>query len=285
MPTHTILGYRDNKGVLVNKNNNLKYIAATHYVLGIEYKPNALTRLNIEGFFKQYNSYPVSINDSIPLSTSSFEGYSVGDEPIKSIGRGRAYGGEISYTVSQFHNTLINTSYTLLFSEFNKMDNNLKPVSGQYIRSSWDVRHIINITAIHNFNKNWDLGFKWNFTGGSPYTPYDYSTSSLIDAWDARQRPYYDYSRLNTMQFNSFHQLSMRVDKTWFFNKWTMGIYFDIQNIYNSKTDSQDVWIPEVDSNKVPVVDPNDPNRYKLKSIKGSSGGTVLPTLGIIISF
>ena len=30
-----------------------------------------------------------------------------------------------------------------------------------------------------------------------------------------------------------FHQLDMRIDKTWTFNRWKLGLYLDIQNLYN----------------------------------------------------
>ena len=30
-----------------------------------------------------------------------------------------------------------------------------------------------------------------------------------------------------------FHQLDLRIDKTWVFNRWKLGLYLDIQNLYN----------------------------------------------------
>jgi hypothetical protein len=30
-----------------------------------------------------------------------------------------------------------------------------------------------------------------------------------------------------------FQQLDLRIDKTWTFNRWKLGLYLDIQNLYN----------------------------------------------------
>src|SRR5690606_12887672 len=35
LPPYTVLGYRDNNGVLVNKENNVTYIQSDHYVAGL----------------------------------------------------------------------------------------------------------------------------------------------------------------------------------------------------------------------------------------------------------
>lgn len=284
LPSYTALGYRDKQGVEVNKDNGVKYIGTAHFVAGFHYTPSSTSKLTIEGFYKKYTDYPVSLIDSLPLTTSNFEDYTIGNVPLKSVAKGRAYGTEISYRNSDLKNTVINMSYTLLYSEFQKPGKDLKPTS-KYQSSGWDVRHIVNIMAIHKFNRNWDLGLKWRMTGGSPYTPYDIDMTSRIEAWDARKRPYIDYSQYNSYRFRPFHQLDIRVDKTFFFNKWTFGIYFDVQNVYNYKTDGQDIIMPYIDNNGDYVKDPNKPGHYKMKSVKNNIGGTVLPTLGIIIEF
>jgi hypothetical protein len=60
-------------------------------------------------------------------------------------------------------------------------------------------------------------------------------------------------------------------------------LYVDIQNVLNSKAYQPPILIRETNDG-VPVTDPSDPTRYKLKYISGTSG-TVLPTVGIIVEF
>ena len=57
-PAYTTMGYRNNDGELVNKQNGLTYISADHIVGGLELRPNDHSRITLEGFFKTYDKYP-----------------------------------------------------------------------------------------------------------------------------------------------------------------------------------------------------------------------------------
>lgn len=75
------------------------------------------------------------------------------------------------------------------------------------------------------------MGAKLSAIGGSPYTPYDVEKSSLVQAWDVTGRPYYDYERFNSERLGAFAQLDVRVDKNFYFPKWSLGMYVDLQNV------------------------------------------------------
>lgn len=281
-PPYTTLGYRDSLGTAVNKETGLRYMGADHFIAGVEYSPQGTSRLALEGFYKRYFHYPVSLIDSLPLSTSDLADYTIGDVPARSTGRGQAYGIELSYRNTDLYNTVVNFSYTFFRARFNRPDGMLAP-SRLFIASDRDVRHILNVSAIHKFGRNWTLGAKWYFMGGFPYSPWDAELSSRIDAWDARRRPYADYALYNTRRLRPYHQLDARVDKVWYFSKWRLGFYFDIQNLYNYKARGQDILMPETDASGQYVPDPSRPGHYKMRSVGKEIGGTVLPTLGITI--
>jgi hypothetical protein len=169
-------------------------------------------------------------------------------------------------------------SYTMVRSEF-------KAIDGSYTPTSWDNRHILNITAQRSFARDWDAGFRWRFVGGAPYTPYDLEKSSLITAWDSRNMAYPDFSRYNTGRLGSFHQLDIRIDKQYFLNRWSLLLYLDIQNVYNFKSDEPDRLSLARDNNNRPLIDPDDNLRYKMQVIRSDGQGTVLPTVGIIVEF
>jgi len=283
-PSYTTLGFSNAAGDLVNKSNGLKYIRSDHFVFGAEWLPNESSRLSVEGFLKLYNNYPVSLIDSVSIASKGAGYGTFGDEPVKSVGKGRAYGAEFLYRNKNLlgFNTLI--SYTLVRSESAKMDENLNPTSG-FIPTSWDNEHLISITATRTFKRGWDVGFKWRFVGGAPYTPYDLQTSALIDVWNTRNQAVLDYGKFNTLRLNGFHQLDVRVDKMYYFNNWTLNLYVDVQNIYNFKGEEADNYVTEVDINGNPTVNPDDPTRYLLKKLKNDGSGTILPTIGIIVEF
>jgi hypothetical protein len=277
LPPYTAMGYTNSIGQYVNKYNDLKYITANHIVAGVELLPSENIQVTLEGFYKKYSDYPFSLRDSVPLSSKSADYGIFGDEALISISEGRAYGLELLGRLKEFKGLNLVLSYTFVRSEF-------KNFSGKYIPTAWDNRHLFNLTATKKFNKNWDLGLKWRFVGGAPYTPYDFGKSSLKAAWDLQGQGYPDYPNYNSLRLRAFHQLDLRVDKNFFFKGWSLMLYTDVQNVYNHKADQPAILVRSTDSNGVPVTDPLDPSRYSLKYISGTSG-TVLPTIGIIVEF
>ncbi len=277
LPPYTALGYADNSGLLVNKSNNLKYIRADHLVAGIEYIPIENIQISIEGFHKHYTDYPFSVRDSVPISSKGADYGIFGNEELKSFSQGQAYGVEFLGRVKDFMGLNLVFAYTFVRSEF-------KNYYGIYIPTAWDNRHLFSLTGTRKFNKNWDVGLKFRYVGGAPYTPYDVEKSSLKEAWDLQGQGYLDYTKFNSLRLKGFNQLDIRVDKRYFYKNWSLMLYVDIQNVLNSKAAQPPILIREIDSNGVPITNPSDPSRYILKYISGTSG-TVLPTVGVIVEF
>ena len=100
---YTTLGFADAGGVLVNKRNKTGYIGADHYVLGVEYRPGTTTRITLEGFYKTYDHYPVSLTDSVALANKGTDYVAVGDEAVRPVGEGRAYGLELMLRTQEFY--------------------------------------------------------------------------------------------------------------------------------------------------------------------------------------
>ncbi len=289
MPPYTSLGFRDTTGTLVNKENRLKYLWNDQVVFGLEYLPAENQKITLEGFYKWYHDYPFSLSDSVSISSKGANFGTYGDEELISLADGRAYGMELFYRNRNLWDFDLNLilSYTLVWSETEEYDNNPDP-TGDYIPTAWDNRHILNITAIKNFKRNWQIGLKWRFVGGAPYTPFDREFSSLRPVWDVRQIGVFDFNRFNGERLDAFHQLDTRVDKEYFFDKWTLNLYLDIQNVYNFELKNAPDLILNEDENGNPVIlnpeAPYNQQRYDLKTIRTTSG-TVIPTVGIIVEF
>jgi len=273
LPSYTSLGYKEND-VFVNKANNLKYISVDHYIAGVEFKPVNNIQLSTEGFLKNYSRYPFSVLDQISLANKGADFGTVGDEKVTSTSNGRAYGAEFQARISSTKGYNMNLSYTLVRSEF-------EDASNTYIVSSWDSKSILSVTGSAALKRGWQVGGRFRFVGGVPYTPYNMDRSSLIEAWDLRGAPYLDYTKINTLRFSSFNQLDVRVDKAYYLKKMTLKFYIDIQNLYNFKSQSQDFLVREEDANGNFLTTDNG-TRYVLRSVPNSEG-TVLPTIGIQI--
>ncbi len=275
LPAYTIMGFRNNDGVLVNRKNGLTYISADHIVGGFEWLPERNSILTIEGFYKHYDNYPFSVNDTVALGSQSADFGVVGNEPVTPTAEGRAYGTEVYYRNQDLLNWNVILSYTLVRSEFTDYRQ-------EYVSSAWDNRHIVNLTGLRRLPRNWEIGFKWRYTGGAPFTPYDLGKSSRVEAWDVNRRGYLDYSRFNTERLSGFHQLDVRVDKQFFLSNFSLMLYLDVQNVYNFQSDQRPNLIREEDA--PPFVDEDGVERYRLRELKNDIG-SILPSIGIIFVF
>lgn len=273
LPPYTAMGYQQNS-VLVNK-HNLKYISVDHFIGGVEFKPATAMQFSLEGFLKNYRNYPFSVNDQISLANKGADYGVIGDEAVTSTSKGRAYGAEFQARVSSAKYSM-NLSYTLVRSEF-------QDGGGRYLVSAWDSKHILSMTGTAALKRNWQVGGRFRFVGGLPYTPWDLDRSSLVTAWNLQGGPYLDNSKLNANRFGVFHQLDIRVDKSYYLKKTTLKFYIDIQNFYNYQSQSQDLVLREQDASGNFVTTDNGA-RYVLRTVKNTSG-TVLPTIGVQVEF
>ncbi len=274
LPAYTVLGFSDTNGELLNQDRT-KYIQSDHLVGGVEFQPDLKTKITVEGFLKQYDNYPFSLRDSISLANLGADFGVVGNEETSSIGKGRSYGVEFLIQRRSTNGIYGIMAYTWVRSEFEDKD-------GEQIASAWDSRHIFTFTGGKKFKGNWELGLRWRYVGGLPFTPYDVPASSLQANWDVNGRGILDYDQLNSQRLADFQQLDVRVDKIWYFEKWTLNLYLDIQNLYNFQSEEPDILNMESDANGDFITDPNDPTRYVPYFINNTSG-TVLPTIGVII--
>ena len=277
LPAYTVMGYRNNNNELINKTNNLTYINNNHLVLGLETNPGNFSKLTIESFYKKYNNYPFLIGDSISLANLGGDFGVIGNEPVSSTSEGRSYG--IEFLAQKKLNKLFYgiIAYTWVRSEFKDMNDN-------YVASAWDSRHIISMTGGIKLKKNWEIGARFRYSGGAPFTPYDYENSSLKSIWNTNAFGVFDYNNLNSQRLKPNHGLDLRIDKKWYWKKVTLNLYIDIQNLYNFETETPSSLIAIRDENNNIIEDPNDPNRYQLKYLSNVSG-TVLTSIGLQFEF
>ncbi len=275
LPSYTSLGFKE-EGVLVNKLNDLKYISVDHLIGGLEYRPKQAIQFSAEAFWKGYSHYPFSVKDQISIANKGADFGVIGDEEVTSTSDGRAYGAELQTRINTGDGFILNLSYTLVRSEFG--DEN-----GTYIPSSWDSKHLLTLTTTRDLKRNWRLGIRWRFVGGLPYTPWDMEKSSLVEAWNLKGGPYLDYSKLNTLRFDPFHQLDLRIDKSYYWDKWTAKFYIDIQNLYNFQAEQDDIIVRAEDATGN-FIRNDEGSSYVLNEIESTSG-TVLPTIGVIVQF
>lgn len=273
-PAYTTMGYRDGAGNFVNRNEQLKHIISSQAIAGVEFRPNDRLRFNLESFYKQYQNYPLSVANGMSIAGKGTEYGQIGDEEIVSTGKGHAYGMEFSGRLINTNKVNAAFTYTLFWSEFTDR-------IGIYRPSNWDTRHMLNLTGSYRLPHNWNVSMRWRLVGGAPYSPIDMDLSTSKAAWSVTNQAYIDYVHYNTLRLSSSHQLDARIDKEFYFQKWMLNFYLDIQNVYNFQSGNPPIYTNK-DINGVVQDNPNDPQRHILREIATDSG-TLLPTIGIMV--
>ncbi len=274
-PAYTTMGFKNSAGEFVNKNENLKYVTSNQAIVGFEYRPAEKMRVTLEGFYKQYAQYPLSVSEGVSIASKGATYGQIGDEEIISTGKGRAYGFEILYKIMEWKNLNVTSTYTFFRSEFTDKNDVYRP-------SSWDTKHLLNLISSYKLPRNWNVAMRWRFVGGAPYSPIDMELSKNRVAWGITNQPYLDYENFNSERLPAAHQLDLRIDKEFYFKKWVLNFYTDVQNVYNFKTQGVPIYTNR-DENGAVLDDPNgNPALQNIREIE-TFGGNILPTIGLII--
>jgi hypothetical protein len=93
----------------------------------------------------------------------------------------------------------------------------------------WDQTHIFTAVTSVKLPRNWEVGGRWRYVSGSPYTGV--ATAVWNGDNDTWQRV--PSTCVNCERLPAFHQLDVRVDKTWAFDGFLLVAYLDLQNAYN----------------------------------------------------
>ncbi len=192
---------------------------AIHYTLGLEQGIYRGLMLEVTGFYKQLYDL-VTVDDNLVL-----RGGQVVSERVANQGIGRIYGGEILLRQSLSKWFFGWVSYTLMRSERKDC------ATCDWRLFDFDQTHIL-IIALHAYlPRGFEVGARFRYVSGFPYTPnyggwYDADTDVYSPA----------AGRVNTARLGAFHQLDLRIDKTFLFKRWLFKIYLDLQNVYDHQS-------------------------------------------------
>ena len=219
--------------------------------------------------------------DGISLSNLGADFNVLGNEAVITNGRGKTYGVEFfvqKKLTDRFFGILSCTYYRSLYSG---ADNKL-------ISSSWDNRHLLSITGGYKFPRNWELGLKFRYQGGAPYTPFDETASRLN--YLSQGKGTLNYNQLNTQRLNGFNSSDIRIDKKWNFKKFTFDLFLDVTNWYLAKNPAipEYTWTRTADNSAFKTTDGQTikadgsnaiPTRVK------NDDANIRPNIGVIIEF
>jgi len=274
LPSYTFLGFKDSTGRLSNTNTG--FISNRHLVFGVEFNTLRNSRFTLEGFYKQYPNYPLVrvLGDTVPLADLGNTYIVTGNYQVAGQNPGSSFGVEFLAQQRLSHGFYGILALTVFKSEF-------EDKNGYYRPSAWDSRYILTMTGGKILPKNWQLGAKLRVTGGSPFTPYNVSASSLKSNYAIYPGGIPDYRQLNSLRLRGFYQADIRIDKKYLLRKFDLRFYVDIQDVTGFRYDMPPVLVPELNAAGNIQDLPGDPSRIKMKLI-GNPGGNITPTIGII---
>ena len=177
---------------------------AVHYSLGVEREFNDTVELSVEGFYKELDSLVVA--------------------RAGNAGRGRAFGVETLLRWKPRGRFFGWLAYTLMRSE-------RQDLPGQPWRETpFDQTHILTVLGSYQLGSGWEVGGRFRLVSGNLITPQQYG---FYDANAGVYLPMLSYPPY-TERLPLFHQLDIRVDKTWRLGqRGNIHIYLDVINAYN----------------------------------------------------
>ncbi len=176
---------------------------ATHYGLGAEQELTRNVEVSVEGFYKQLDNLVVA------GSGNSGVGRVAGVETLLRYKPDSRFFGFLAYTLS-------------------RSTRRPTPESPEYL-FQYDQTHILTALGSYRLGRGWEFGARYRLISGSMTTPQSYGFYDLNVGSYLALASYPPNSVRNPM----FHQLDLRIDKTWTYSWGKIGAYLDVLNVYN----------------------------------------------------
>lgn len=220
-----------------------------HLIIGAEIDITRDLNLNVEGYYKFFEQLSnINRNKIYDNTTDNFnEPEALRTDYI--IEQGDAYGIDFVLNYNKK-----NLSLWAVYSHgyVNRDDGD------QVYRTHFDRRHNVNFMGSYKFGKqkNWEVGARWNYGSGFPFTPVQgyYEMLVLNNSIDpnvasSNGKPETIYGELNSFQLADYHRFDLSIKKKFDFDKkGLLSIAFTITNVY----DRQNIfYVDTYDNEKV----------------------------------
>jgi len=189
-------------------NPALDHIRAEHSVLGISQIVNEDWNWKTEAYYKKLSNLVISDPLLNYINAAS----------------GRAYGVEL--LIRKEATDRLSGWFVLNLAKSQRRND----VTGESFRFQYDQP--VNTTLVGNYKLSdlWELGLKWNYHSGTPYTPIVGTKGTYSDG-----RPMPVYAGVNSDSLPTYHRLDLRVDRSFKFDQWKLNAYFELNDVYQRK--------------------------------------------------
>ena len=193
-------------------NPDLTTSQASHYVLEFTRQVSEGTEFKFAGYYKNLANLVTNDDDVIYLNQGV--GFAQGTEVFLRHRAGDRFLGWGSYT----------------YGLSKRRDRPGEP----YRYYSFDQTHVATLAATYRLTPTWEIGVKWQYRTGNPYTPVEGAT---LDTDPRNGESIYipEYAETNSARLPPYHRLDMKLSKAFRFNRWEMSLFLELLNAYNRK--------------------------------------------------
>lgn len=185
-----------------------------HYSVGVEQEVTKHLEVSVEAFYKDLRRLVAPGADPEgPRYTNLGTGDVKGLETLIKYKADKRFFGWVAYTLSKS----VRRDYP----------------GGREYNIQYDQTHNLTVLGNYRLGRGWEFGARFRLVSGNMYTPLIRPPSlPAVYAADAGSYVWLQ-GQANSRRLPLFHQVDIRVDKSWQFRDWRLGAYLDIYNAYN----------------------------------------------------
>ena len=193
-------------------NPELSNSQASHYVLEYTREISETTEVKVAGYYK--NLVDLATNDDEARYLNQGVGFAQGTEVFIRHQAGNRFlsWGSYAYGLSK------------------RRDSPGEP----YRLYSFDQTHVATFAATYSPTSTWEIGAKWQYRTGNPYTPV-LGADLKIDPRNGESIYVPIYAETNSARFPAYHRLDAKISKAFRFDNWQMSVFLELLNVYNRK--------------------------------------------------
>ncbi len=216
-------------------NPDLLSVTTYHYVIELERQLSQTNLAKLAVYYKQLDGLVTSDPENIYLNQG--EGFAKGMEIFLRRKDAERFFGWLSYSYS-------------LSKRKDKPD-------AEWRLYSYDQTHVLTAVASYKLTPTWEIGGKWRYATGTPYTPVT-GVEEIVDPITGNKRWKPIYGEENSERLTPYHRLDIRLSKAFKIKGANMTAYLEIMNAYNHKNllslDYNDDYTEEEKVYMLPII-------------------------------
>ncbi len=218
------------------ENKILQEMKARHLILGFTYLLQNDTQVTLEAYDKQYENFPMKkeapyffVIDDVSGDDAKFGNWG------QLVDMGKAYARGIELTIQKKLAKKLYGLVSLIYYRAKYRD-----LMGVWRNRLYDNRLIFCFSGGYKPNKFWEFNARWTWGGNRAFTPVNEEKSIQYGF------PWVDIENIMSGYLNDYKNLSLRVDRRFYFKKTYLVLFAGALNILGYENELYRYWVSEL---------------------------------------